>query len=405
MSFIKNIQVWNNHIPRVCNFDFEDYTNSGWVGNNCRSAIFDNPEDNYNNLCIEDPSTTARATRNAYVKALDELFDSIYEFYFNQENTTYGIARSENNICITPAKRQAFLDAYWGPTGLKQKLWDVLYIKQPQLFNAMTPACSSEKRNGIQNLTEFWRNAYDETRISVTYQVDFTNYQSMNYYILDEYQLAFKNLVQDVKNTLIKLTNAPLTISQNKTCSDDVTIGSQIWTRCNLGITTYRNGDVIPQVTDPTQWSNLTTGAWCYYDNDPSTEAKYGKLYNWYAVNDLRGIAPTGYHVPSDAEWTVLTDYLGGESVAGGKMKKAGTAYWNAPNTDATNSSGFTGLPGGYRNDDGSFYSIGFYGYWWSSTEVNTNDAWFRYLDGTNGDAFRSYYSKEDGLSVRLIKD
>jgi hypothetical protein len=211
MSFIKNIQVWNNHIPRVCNFDYEDYTTSGWVGNNCR--IRTNPEDNYNNLCIEDTATTARATRNAYVRALDELFDSIYEFYFNQENTTYGIARSENNICITPAKRQAFLDAYWGPTGLKQKLWDVLFIKQPQLFNAMTPACSNDKYNGIQERTESWRSAYDEPSNPVTYEIDFTNYQTMNYYILDEYQLAFKNLMQDVKNTLIKLTNAPLTIS------------------------------------------------------------------------------------------------------------------------------------------------------------------------------------------------
>jgi hypothetical protein len=211
MGLIKNIQIWNNHIPRVCNFDFEDYTTSGWVGNNCR--IRTDPQDNYIYLCIEDIATTARATRNAYVKVLDELFDSIYEFYFNQENTTYGIPRSENNICITPAKRQAFLDAYWGPTGLKQKLWDVLYIKQPQLFNAMTPACSNEKNNGIVNVTELWRNAYDEARISVTYQVDFTNYQYMNYYILDEYESAFKNLMQEVKNTLIKLTNAPLTIS------------------------------------------------------------------------------------------------------------------------------------------------------------------------------------------------
>jgi len=382
MSFIKNIQVWNNQIPRVCNFDFEDYTTSGWVGNNCR--LFTNPQDNYNNLCAEDIATTARATRDAYVRSLDQLFDSIYEFYFNQDNPTYGITRSENNNCITPTQRQAFLDAYWGPTGLKSKLWDVLFIKQPQLFNAMYPSCSSEKYNGIQDFTVNWQSAYGQPSTPVTYQIDFTNYQSLNYYIVDAYELAIKNLMQEVKNTLIKLTNAPLTISQNKTCSDDVTIGSQIWTRCNLGITTYRNGEVIPQVTDPTQWSNLTTGAWCYYNNDPSTEPKYGKLYNWYAVNDPRGIAPTGYHVPSDTEWTVLTDYLGGESVAGGKMKKAGTAYWNAPNTDATNSSGFTGLPGGDRSNNGVYSTIGYNGSWWSSSEDNTNYAWYRYLSNSD---------------------
>jgi len=211
MSFIKNIQIWNNHIPRVCNFDYEDYTSSGWVGNNCRNL--NNPDNNYNNLCIEDVATTARAERNAYVIELDRLFDSIYEFYFNQDNPAYGITRSENNNCITPTQRQAFLNTYWGPTGLKQKLWDVLYIKQEQMFNAMLRECSNEKRTGLQNITVDWRNAYDEARVPTTYQVDFTNYQTMTYFILDDYELAFKNLMQEVKNILIKLTNAPLTIS------------------------------------------------------------------------------------------------------------------------------------------------------------------------------------------------
>lgn len=211
MSFIKNIQVWHNQIPRVCNFDYEDYTTSGWVGNNCR--IRTDPQDNYNYLCAEDIATTARADRNAYVLAWDRFFDSIYEFYFNQENIPYGIARSQNNNCITPSQRQAFLDAYWGPTGLKQKIWDVLYIKQLQLFNAMYRDCSSDKKNGVQSVTAEWRNAYNETENTVTYQVDFTNYQTMNYYILDEYETAFKNLMQEIKNTFVRLTNAPLTVS------------------------------------------------------------------------------------------------------------------------------------------------------------------------------------------------
>ncbi len=211
MSFIKNIEIWNNQIPRVCNFDYEDYTSSGWVGNNCNHI--NEPLNNYINLCMEDVATTARATRNAYVLGLDRLFDSIYEFYFNQANPTYGIPRSENNNCITPAQRQAFLNAYWGPTGLKQKLWDVLYIKQEQMFNAMFIDCSSEKKQGVQTLEVEWRNAYDEARIPTTYQVNFTNYQNMTYFILDDYELAFKNLMQEVKNTLIKLTNAPLTVS------------------------------------------------------------------------------------------------------------------------------------------------------------------------------------------------
>jgi len=185
----------------------------------------------------------------------------------------------------------------------------------------------------------------------------------------------------------------------------DVTIGSQIWTNPNLDVVTYRNGDIIPQVTDPTAWAALTTGAWCYYNNDPANNTKYGKMYNWYAVNDIRGLAPIGYHVPTDAEWTVLTTYLGGTTVAGSKMKEVGTTNWNSPNTDATNMSLFTGLPGGNRDINGNYFDVGNYGNWWSSTEYNINTAWGRYLYNSSGNVQRTNYYKKDGLSVRLIKD
>src|SRR5205085_6409714 len=134
-----------------------------------------------------------------------------------------------------------------------------------------------------------------------------------------------------------------------------------------LSVSTYLNGDTIPSITDPTIWASLTTGAYCYYNNDSTTyAATYGKLYNWYAVNDPRGLAPLGWHIPSDAEWTTLENCLGGSSVAGGAMKETGITYWLSPNTSATNSSGFTGLPGGYRNpSDGSFYLISSNGIWW----------------------------------------
>jgi uncharacterized protein (TIGR02145 family) len=137
--------------------------------------------------------------------------------------------------------------------------------------------------------------------------------------------------------------------------------------------------------------------------------AKYGKLYNWYAVskttNGNKNVCPTGWHVPTDAEWTVLTEYLGGEVVAGGKMKEAGTTSWKGPNTEATNISLFTGLPGGLRNDDGKYGYFGIYGNWWGSTEYNTNDAWYRYLSIGNGNANRNFYSKKNGLSVRCLRD
>jgi uncharacterized protein (TIGR02145 family) len=183
----------------------------------------------------------------------------------------------------------------------------------------------------------------------------------------------------------------------------EVLIGTQLWTNRNLDVETYRDGTVIPEVTDPTAWAGLTTGAWCYYANNTANGVIYGKLYNWYAVNDSRNLAPLGYHVPTDAEWTALTTYLG--TNAGGKMKSTGTSLWTSPNNDATNESGFTGLPGGYRFTNGAFSNIGNYGFWWSSSEYGTMNAWTRYLYYATGDASKSNGNKTYGFSVRLIKD
>ena len=184
-----------------------------------------------------------------------------------------------------------------------------------------------------------------------------------------------------------------------------VLIGAQYWMEKNLEVTTYRNGDPIPYVTDANAWAALTTGAWCYYNNDPANGSLYGKLYNWYAVNDPRGLAPAGWHVPTDAEWTTLSNTLGGDAVAGGKMKVAGTTRWTAPNTGADNSSGFAGLPGGYRNNDGTFNDVGNDGYWWSSTEFNATFAWYRGLNYTNGFIGRNFSNKKNGFSVRCLRD
>jgi uncharacterized protein (TIGR02145 family) len=184
-----------------------------------------------------------------------------------------------------------------------------------------------------------------------------------------------------------------------------IVIGTQQWQAKNLDVAFYRNGDSIPQVSDPTAWAALTTGAWCYYNNDPLQGNKYGKLYNWYAVNDSRGLAPQGWHIPSDAEWTTLTTTLGGSSVAGGKMKESGTFNWTTPNTGADNSSGFAGLPGGGRFNDGTFSFVGFFGYWWSSTEFSSPSAWFRYLDYNDGSLGRSGSNRRLGFSVRCLRD
>ena len=188
-----------------------------------------------------------------------------------------------------------------------------------------------------------------------------------------------------------------------------VKIGNQTWMGENLKTSKYNDGTTIPNITDNTQWDNNTTGAWAYYNNDPVNNAKYGKLYNWYAVspttNGNKNVCPTGWHVPTDAEWTVLTDYLGGETVAGGKMKEVGTTSWFSPNTGATNTSLFSALPVGQRFGNGSYNYVGVGGYWWSSTENWTSSAWDRIVYYNYGNAYRGHWVKNDGLSVRCLRD
>ena len=200
---------------------------------------------------------------------------------------------------------------------------------------------------------------------------------------------------------------------------NSVIIGTQEWVSENLNVSKYNDGTIIPQVTDPTAWSNLTTGAWCYYNNDSANGSIYGKLYNYYAVAGIhdtiastpnKALAPLGFHVPTDTNWTTLTDYLGGLLVAGGEMKEIGTAHWMSPNTGATNSSGFTGLSDGFRFDYGFFFGVGSYANWWSSTEytnntTNTTDVWIRHLDHDNSAVTKSAALKTIGFSVRLIRD
>jgi uncharacterized protein (TIGR02145 family) len=186
--------------------------------------------------------------------------------------------------------------------------------------------------------------------------------------------------------------------------SGDTTLCAYGWTDGNYTGTTFRNGDIIPQVTDPTAWAGLTTPAWCYYNNDQANDAIYGKLYNWYAINDPRGFAPSGYRVPSDTDWTNLTTCLGGSSIAGGKMKST-SSLWQTPNTGATNESFFAGLPGGYRGLTGSFVSIGFEGFFWSSTQQSIDNAWSLILNYASNSSSRFDFKKTFGFSVRLIKE
>jgi uncharacterized protein (TIGR02145 family) len=166
---------------------------------------------------------------------------------------------------------------------------------------------------------------------------------------------------------------------------DEVIIGTQTWKVKNLDIDDGLGGIYA-------------------YNNDENNVATYGRLYTWDAAVRVAA-SIEGWHLPSDAEWTTLTTYLGGTSVAGGKLKEAGTTHWASPNTGATNESGFTALPGGYRYFNGSFYDIGYYGYWWSATEDDTYNACYRYMSYNYSDVYRANYNKEAGFSVRLVKD
>ncbi len=184
-----------------------------------------------------------------------------------------------------------------------------------------------------------------------------------------------------------------------------VVIGTQTWTVENLKVTHYRNGDTIANVTGNSAWVSLTTGAYCWYNNSIDNKTLYGALYNWFTVNDSRNIAPLGWHVPTDAEWTILTTYLGGEIVAGGKMKETDTTHWYSPNTGATNESGFTALPAGNRDYNGSFNYLGNLGNYWSSTQSDAYFAWNRYLNSYYAQCYRNYFPNHLGFAVRLVKD
>lgn len=232
---------------------------------------------------------------------------------------------------------------------------------------------------------------------------------------------SFQNQVK-IKNDSILILKNELdkiqlpkkdTLKQNSPLKEykSVVIGTQTWMAVNLDVTTFKNGDPIPEAKTNEEWENAGINkqpAWCYYDNDPANGAKYGKLYNWFAVNDKRGLAPVGYHIPKDEEWTILTDYIGDSE--GKKLKS--TNGWK-DNGNGINKSGFTALPGGVRSNKGWFDDFGYYGYWWTSTDdvKNTcknctitlalNRGMFFNYDVVN----RGNGEMASGFSVRCIKD
>lgn len=220
-------------------------------------------------------------------------------------------------------------------------------------------------------------------------------------YAINSYGIAYSNIIS------FTTLNTPTTVTDiDGNVYNTVTIGSQVWMVENLKVSKYRDGTSIPNVTDNTQWTNLTTGAYCYYDNNSSFNNIYGKLYNWYAVNNSKNIAPIGWHIPSDAEWITLYNYLGGQTVCGGALKS--TNLWSSPNTGATNSSGFTGVGAGIRFDNTGTFSgtLGQNGDFWSSSVIISSDKPRGYaLRYNNTYLSQTNDYKARGKSVRCIKD
>ncbi len=226
--------------------------------------------------------------------------------------------------------------------------------------------------------------------------------------LIASFMVACKKTTQVTSPVLGKLGNGVTDIDGNT--YKTTIIGTQEWMTENLKVSKYNDGKVIPNITDSSQWSDDTLGAWCYYNNDITNNPSYGKLYNWYVIStttnsNKKNICPTGWHVPTDNEWTVLTDYLGGESVAGDKLKAASTLGWsNLINKDATNTSLFTAVPGGYRLNNG-FFMIGDNGNWWSSS-IDSNRVWTRDLNAGFDVVFiRHHPPMQRGLSIRCVKN
>lgn len=182
-----------------------------------------------------------------------------------------------------------------------------------------------------------------------------------------------------------------------------VTIDKQTWMAENLRVTKYLDGNSIPVITDALAWSSTTSGAVCNYNNDEKNVVTYGRLYNWYAIETDK-LCPTGWHIPTDVEWTTLIDFLGGESVASAKLRETGVSHWNSPNAGATNESGFTGLPAGSRDDAGKFYAMNENGNWWSNT-LSTNNVSYWYMNNLNNSIHTAPVNKMSGFSIRCVKN
>ena len=230
--------------------------------------------------------------------------------------------------------------------------------------------------------------------------------QNTMYIMKDDIVVSKYDIEKAIDSIIFYMPNVDLNTSVTDADGNEynvVTIGTQTWMAENLKTTKYNDGTSIPLVENDNSWENLTTPGYCWYKNDPLYGNFYGALYNWYAVNTGK-LCPTGWHVPTQAEWTTLIDYLGGSSIAGGKLKQTFILHWHEPN-EATNESGFTALPGGYRDVYTTYKEVGIVGRFWTATESSDDRAWDKALWNSITDVNGLTLLKSNGESVRCVKD
>ena len=225
----------------------------------------------------------------------------------------------------------------------------------------------------------------------------------MNKFIF--FLFVFLAFISCRKNTTDPISKLVTFKDQDSNVYHIVNIGSQKWMRENLKTAHYNNGDTIPEVRKDSLWAKLKTGGFCNYNNDTNYVSIFGRLYNWYSVNDSRNICPKGWHVPTTDYWKTLVNYLGGSSVAGGSLKEDGVLHWFPPNTGATNQSGFTAFSGGFRDINGKYGYIMFYTHFWSSSLSDSTQAWKESLSNSSEEVSENKYYKQAGYSIRCIKN
>lgn len=360
----------------------------------------------------------------------DEDFKSLYDDEeFKKLTATVSIGQKAPEFTLN--------DVNGNPVSLSSKIGSKLLLLD--FWAGWCGPCRMENPNVLKTYNEFKDKGFDIIGVSLDRSRDvwikainddklpWTQVSDLNYFNsaaakLYDVTAIPANFLLDEKGTIIAMNlrgeilyNRVKAILSPETVTDidgntykTVKIGTQVWMTEDLKTTKYQNGDPIPNITDSTEWKKLTTGAYCDYDNDVNIAKKYGRFYNWYAVNDPRNIAPKGWHVPTDAELKILVAYLGGEGKAGGKVKESGTTHWLSPNTGATNETGLTLLPNGNRNSQGKYgIKYGRNGFWWTSSEFSQEIAWRFETMSIHSSLVINHTNtnKSCGYSVRCVKD